>query len=316
MRRMKLSLYCDEIKEEKIRNTYLKDEKWSYIGILVVPEQTENEILQNLLNKRCGNPERNKTWGKCLTKCRYHDKNDKEVHYHALDSKDIYFIADRWIDFLLEDRQLIYFYILGINLQKLDESKFGPATSYKLHNRIYNRFFRTAIQKPLKSYFKSFDVICVKDVYHDNSTLEKDMWFPWHPIFFLENKEDKITFERKKITFIDSNHRITGNEKANFIQFIDLLLGCTMNCLHWSSKHKSKEKTALKALDLVERLITNPNNINSRYKYVGRQKIEFFPKYNIKGLAERDLEYKFKKLDSFYTNRELRIKRKESPVLF
>jgi len=119
-----LNLYCDEIHEQTIRDETFGDEKWAYIGILIVPVEREEELILNLLNKRCGNPDP-QPWATCSPLCKFHSKNDKEVHYNRVDSMNEYFIADRWLDFLLYDISLTYFYILGINLTNLDYRYFG-----------------------------------------------------------------------------------------------------------------------------------------------------------------------------------------------
>ena len=107
-----LNLYCDEIKEVKIEDKTFGNEKWAYIGVLIVPVMRQDELITNLLDKRCGNPDTPRPWGSCNTPCRYHEKNNKEVHYSDCNEMDVYFIADRWLDFLLNDKHLTYFYIV------------------------------------------------------------------------------------------------------------------------------------------------------------------------------------------------------------
>lgn len=74
--------------------------------------------------------------------------------------------------------------------------------------------------------------------------------------------------------------------------------------------NRDKEALAEKCLPLIERLIEKPNNKNSRYKYVGRQKIDFFPKHDMKYTDKNSLEFQYRRLDSFYTKRVLRLKNK------
>lgn len=261
---VKLKLFCDEGGSED----------WLYIGILIVPDAIETIFLQDLLNKRCGNPKGNKVWGRCSPECKRHKYNNTEVHYVEVEkSKDKYFVAARWIDYLLNDTDKIYFYVLGLDLKKLDRTHFG-----KKHQstNIYNRFFRTAILKSVKSYFHKYKSISVANIYHDtNTSLEANAYFPWHSIFFIENNDDKVSFS------------------CNAVEFID----------------------AEKCLPLIERLIEKPNNKNSSYKYVGRQKIEFFPKHDLKHLDKDSLEYRYKKMDAFYTKRCLQIKNKGQTLL-
>jgi hypothetical protein len=302
-----LKLFCDELK--------LKD-KWLYIGILIVPEFIEKDLISKLLNNRCNHPADNKVWGQCSPPCPYHQKNNKEAHFKEIsNSKDKYFIAERWIKYLLKDRKNIYFYILGINLNNLDRSYFGDKKGQL--DIIYNRFFRTAILKSVKSFFRNYDQIIINDIYHDKDrSLEVHDYFSWHSIFFIESRDDKIDFCANEIKFLDSDHRVSKNQYSHFIQFIDLVLGCVNNCLDYTSKKKDKENISLKSLELIERLVHKPNNIRSRYNYVGRQKIEFFPKNNISNIPSETLEYQCRKMASFYTKRQLRIKERDQLSLF
>ncbi|MDP3297304.1 MAG: DUF3800 domain-containing protein [Thermodesulfovibrionia bacterium] len=301
---VKLKLFCDE--------SCSKD--WLYLGVLIVPKEIEAALLQDLMNKRCGNPAGNKKWGRCSQECIRHKHNNTEVHYVKVEkSKDKYFVAEKWIDYLLKDTEKIYFYVQGLDLKKLDKSQFG---SQRQQNNIYNRFFRTAILKSVKSYFHRYRTIAIERIYHDNNrALESDFYFPWHSIFYIGSKDDKVNFTNKKIEFINSDHRKSKNPYSNFIQFVDLLLGCVNNCLDHTSRNADKEALAEKALPLISRLIVKPNNRNSQYKYVGRQKIEFFPKHDLRNLDENSLEYRYKKMDAFYTKRQLKIRNKNQTSL-
>jgi hypothetical protein len=294
-----LKLFCDEIITEN----------WLYFGILIIPEHIEKTFLKNLLNKRCGNEKEKKIWGTCIPSCRFHEKNDTEVHYSEIEkSKDKYFIAQRWLDFLLSDRDYIYFKILGIDLNKLEKSFFGDR---KQQNNIYNRFFRTAILKSVKYYFYSFENIIIDTIYHDKSSaLSNHDYFPWHSIFNIGSKDKKVSFKNDAIDFIDSDHRISNNQYSHFIQFIDLLLGCTHNCIEHTSTNEDKEDLAFKSLPLIERLIEKPYNRHSKFKYAGRQSIEFFPKHSLLGLDDNSLEYRCKRRDLFYTKRTIKLKSK------
>ena len=302
---MSLKLFCDETCTGS----------WLYIGILIVSKIIEQELLQDLLNSRCGNPDGNKIWGKCIPPCRFHNKNDTEVHFIEIEkSKDKYFVAQRWLNYLINDREKIYFYILGIDFTKLDKSKFGIKGQ---QSNIYNRFFRTAILKSVKSYFYKYNKIIIEDIYHDNSiSLETHYCFPWHPIFYINDTDEKVCFTTNEINFIDSDHRKSLNLNSNFIQFMDLILGCARNCIEYTSKNVDKEELSIQYLPIISRLIENPNNINSKYNYVGRQKIEFFPKYNLENLDENTLEYEYKRMNAFFTKRNLRIEDRKQGSLF
>lgn len=300
-----LNLFCDEAESQN----------WLYLGILIIPTTRENELIQDLLNRRCGNHAKKMIWNKCANICKYHAKNDTHIHFQNIHKvKDKFFIAKKWIDYLLSDRVIIHFYILGLDMNKMDISQFGKK---RQQGNIYNRFFRTAILKSVKSYFHKCDSIIIDNIYHDNNlSLETHQHFPWHPMFFISNNDEKIIIKAKEIIFIDSDHRISNNRYSHLIQFIDLILGCTHNCLHHTSKNNDKEIITLQSLKLIQRIIEKPNNRNSQYNYVGRQKIEFFPKYDLRNLTETELEIKNKKMSAFYTERHIKIKDRNQITLF
>ena len=322
--RIKVALYCDEIVNARLQDNILggEPEYWDYIGVLIVPEDKSKALLQKLLNGRCLNPD-NEVWESCASRCKWHDDNNTEIHYAELDDTRKYKVACSWIDLLLEngrqDWGLIYFYILGLNRSKLNLSRFGPASQQNRHITIYNRFFRTAVQKSTKSFFHRFNHIIIDSIFHDPGPGQHHARFPWHTVWKLGREDKKLSFNCDEITFVNSDHRQDGGDPvhSHFIQFIDLLLGCTFNILHYASQNRNKVDIALKAKPLLgDRIIRAPNNKNSRYNYFGRQRIEFFPKKNLSDYDENSIIYRMKRLDNFYTDRELRIEQQLQLRLF
>lgn len=304
-----LNLYCDEIKECPFKIPYLNiNEKWTYIGILIVPKLISERFYRDLINLRCLSQPPN-PWDSCLNKCKYHDLNNTEIHYQNTDDTTKYKIASKWIDYWINDKENVYFYILGINLSKLDWERFGQRGQYDKHTNMYNRFFRTALKSALKTYFYSYDKIIIENIFHDKSEGENHPYFPWHSIKKIDSEENKIYFSEKDIVFISSDHRepIGDPIHSQFIQFIDLILGCFVNSLHFNSKNKNKYSLADQAYPLISRIIRKPDNPNSKYKYYRRQMLQFFPKENLKGMNEQSLEYKIKWLSQFYHERKLLI---------
>ena len=48
MNRINVSIFCDEIKNQKLNNGLLgENENWDYIGICIVPTKIFNYLLQN-----------------------------------------------------------------------------------------------------------------------------------------------------------------------------------------------------------------------------------------------------------------------------
>ena len=151
MKKINVSIFCDEIKNEKLDNgIFGEKENWDYIGICIVPTNNIDSLSKELNDLRCG--AKNK-YTSCNNNCSYHYKNQIKIHYQEYDNTNNFNIANRWCDIILNNFKPAKFYmhILGINLNKLDKSYFktnGEETN--IEENIYNRFFRTAIIYPLK----------------------------------------------------------------------------------------------------------------------------------------------------------------------
>ncbi len=318
-----LTLYCDESTKVRLADDVLGGPPayWDYVGMLLVPAERSDALLQMILDARCLNPD-NKTWDSCPVHCRFHSDNNTKVHYTEADDTRKYRVACSWLDLLLDhnksDLGLIYFYILGIDRSKLDIDRFGPSNQQNRNITVYNRFFRTAILRSAKSFFSRYPNIVVDAIYHDRGAGQDHPLFPWHSIWRIGQDDDKLTFGDLQVRFIDSDHRKPEGDPvhSHFVQFIDLILGCTVNNLHYKARSKNKTALTLRAKPLVERIITKPKNKNSRYHYFRRQSIEFFPKHSLASLDETSLEFKMKQQNNFYTKRELRIERRHQPTLF
>jgi hypothetical protein len=299
---LRLKLFCDE--------SVSGNNEWIYIGILFVPEPIERALVRNLLNKRCGNSNRTRNWEECGLKCKEHERNNIEVHFKEIRSGQLgkYLVAKRWVDYFVTETEYIFVYILGIDLRKLDRRYFGEE---KQEENIYNRFFRTAILKAAKSFFGKYRRIVITEVIHDSSRRKEDHpYFSWHPIFFINQNDEKVHLLGYNIRFLDSDHNKEGGNESDsqLIQFIDLILGCTRNCLDYTSSDNRKTELSIAAMELISRVIEKPANINSSYRYVGRIKIDFFPKHDISELSVDSLECECKRWDSFYVSREFKIR--------
>lgn len=309
---IRLCIYCDEIKESVLKSPYGGSEKWVYLGFLLLPVPHRDQLLRALLNARCGHPD-GREWGTCTEPCGNHPKNDREVHYQDLRTAEVYHVAKRWMDFFLADRKLTYLYILGINLTRLNFDFFGAARGAERFYRIYNRFFRMALQKSTKAYFSGYTHIVVDRIVHDKGDIAGYEVFPWHTIYRL-SRDEKLRFRCDEIEFIDSDHRISQSEDSHFIQYLDFLLGLTHNCLHASATHKHAKRLALRMAEITRRLLKAPGNVNSSYGYVNRLGLDFFPRHAIR--TEDDLITQSLRLDSFYKDRPLRILQTAQPELF
>jgi hypothetical protein len=149
---------------------------------------------------------------------------------------------------------------------------------------MYNKFFRTVINYGLKSFFNNSKVI-VKNVFHDNGSMERHLYFPYLNLHRLENEIPEVaTFENKEIIFINSDHKkylgknIKLYEESNLIQLVDLILGNISQCLFNLSDDDLKKENASLIHPLVARLINKPRSYNSSWNYINKQNISLFPK--------------------------------------
>jgi hypothetical protein len=274
-----LNLYCDEIKNSKSPTT---NNKWHFIGILIVPTNLEENLLSDLDKSRFFKEYSAKNDLAKLDN-KYFEQNNCKVHFVDLDA-NMYFVAKRWHKYILhpDSQNKLHFSILGVNESKLDTTLFGGGDFMT----IYNRFFRTAIAYPLLKFFPGHKIV-VNDIFHEIGDQQVHEIFPWHSIFKINSKEKwPIFFKDKYIKFIDKDH--TKNPRANLIQVIDSILGVT-RCMFDgvlnanSSNGKFKAKLTEDYSGLIRRLIESPNNPNSSYcpNYCKRMNIGFFPYNNI-----------------------------------
>lgn len=287
-------------------------EKWDYIGIMIVPTENIKELAYDLNSKRCPNNDYNV----CVEKCRFHTKNKVKVHYQDYSDTINYQIADRWCDIIKNntiENKRFYTHILGININKIDKKYFKSNNDItNVENNIYNRFFRTALKYPLKSFFAEYDEVIIDNVYHDCGNMDNHKYFKTQPLRKINAEIEKVKLNCTKITTIHTDNNNCLDEHNSILQFIDLYLGAVMNCLHYTGR-KNKEKIASKLYPVIQRCINNPDNRNSKYYKINS--ISFFPKNEIK---EDDdwIEEFIKRRENFYTKRKLKIAFKDQMNLF
>ncbi|PJA02327.1 hypothetical protein COX73_01385 [bacterium (Candidatus Gribaldobacteria) CG_4_10_14_0_2_um_filter_36_18] len=301
---IELNLYCDEVKDKEC--PIIKD-KWHYFGILIVPTNIEKIFLVDLLKKRF----RVNNLSEVDRKTEYFPKNNRIVHFHSLGA-DTYHIAKRWYDYIRDPKSCdkVYFSILGVNQNKLNPESFG---NEELFERIYNRFFRTAVIFSIKKYFPGRNII-IKNIFHEEGEQEYHEFFPWHIFYRINEDCENITCLNKEVSFLNKDHR--KNNTANFIQLVDVILGSAVNNLHNSTKNEHKVKLTEDFSGLIKRLVESPENPNSTYckDYYKRMNISFFPKQNINPKDEY-LEYK-KRMNQFYHGREIVFLNRRQKRLF
>lgn len=272
---VEVDIYCDESKDNKdeIGN------KWNYYGLLIVPKNKKEELFTKLENGRCIPNSKWKLNG-CDNHCGYHSKNNTEISYKSISQNHEYIIASNWIELLLENglknSGMIYFNILGINYGLIDQYYWKHMD--KKNDQMYAKFLCTAI-KSIKYFFYNKKVI-VNEIIHDQSSLYGNESIYYQNLLRDLKSDNQISFHCEDITYLESDHRKSGKFiESNFIQFIDLILGLTVNYIHYNSKNNEKKVKLTKEIsELVRRLINSPRNPNSRYNYHEKQTIQFFPK--------------------------------------
>ncbi len=293
-----IEIYSDEIVVPKdFKN---KDRNFICIGCLFVPASKKDALITNLINQRCLFEGSKKwVWGhsdcsfskEC--KLNWHTSNSSEIHHAEIrksrSSNSQIKIAKRWLKYLIEqnkqEKEQIYFNILYIDLDVLEIENFGKE---KIHENIYNKFFRTAIDYGAKAFFGNFQKVIIKKVYHDKGSMEFHKYFPYLNLLKLDTITAKNIFiEDTNIHFLDSDHSsyIKNGEslyhESHLIQYVDLVIGTATQNIFYLSDDTLKKEIAMILRPLVERLLEKPYNKNSSYNYYGRQKISFFPKYKI-----------------------------------
>lgn len=171
-------------------------------------------------------------------------------------------ISKKWLNYLIEnnirDRKEIYFNILFVDLDTLQIENFG---TQKVHENIYNKFFRTVIHYGVKSFFGNKNVT-IKKVFHDKGSMENHGYFPYLNLMKLDLDLGKYgLIEDKEIAFIDSDHRNYLREsndlleESHLIQLIDLLIGSITQNIYYLSDDRLKKELAMIVRPLVNRLL-------------------------------------------------------------
>jgi hypothetical protein len=285
---IKLEVYIDEIKPF----TTYKDKKRNYlvIGCLFVPTDKKENLVKSLMDHRCLS---NKCWNYEFEQCpnnknckkKYHEANRGEMHFQELKRASFSKkkISSNWLNFIIENNKskerLVYFNILYINLDNLDQDCFGAKEM--VSEKVFSRFLRTVFNYALKVFFKDYITITLKNVYQDSGFCDHYHFFKSRNLSVLEEKNPKLQISNKKVIFMDSNPRNYNAKEdiinSNLIQFIDLILGAITQCLFDGSQNKTKREKSMILFNLTKKLIMSP--------YSTYQHLSFFPKSKVKSQA-------------------------------
>lgn len=296
-----LDLYVDESKNRTYTNFDGNKETITYIMIMAVPKDKKDKLYQKLNNSRCLSEKQN-IFDKCNENCKFHCENDGELHYTEIQKRNNvkYKIAERWLDILLEnnlnDEKSIYFNSLGVIESNLDINRFG---NEKQFGNIYSRFFRSCLLR-LIAMFKEYDQVIIDHIFHDKTTeMELHPYFNTNAIKQIRMQQlfeddQKTFFETNQIEFLDSDHHKGDVINSQFIQFVDIILGTSLNVIHNTATNKAKKELSFKIKPLIERILSDSNvfaKMNSSYHFFNKQSISYFPKISKEKLEENIKEY-------------------------
>jgi hypothetical protein len=123
---------------------------------------------------------------------------------------------------------------------------------------------------------------------------------------------ENVIIENYIIKFLFGDHKKENDDRNQLIQYIDLIIGSISYIIFYPTDNKAKREIATVIRDLAKRVLENPNNNNSQYRYYKRQQISFFPKEKIKNVSyilstsnEDFLE--FSNPNQFYSNVKIKM---------
>lgn len=277
-------VFADESKDSRNRRT---GEYWHYAGILAVPIEKKDDLIDRLIDARAG--------------C------ESELKSTDLDYLPKRRAAENWIDLVLSDKgeDSIFISVLGLNATRLNPSAFGG----QRFDRFYNRFFRSNLLYACKC-FSTGDRTVVRRLWHDRGQMEHHDYFPWHVIHRTE-QDPAVEFRERQVRFIASDHRVErGRRESHLLQLADIVLGLTRQLLDDTSQKESICSVARQLEPLVRRMMVDPYNPHSRYGHKDKYILSFFPS---RSLAEADLGDRLSRARSrMFKKRRLRQIERES----
>jgi hypothetical protein len=279
----KVVLVADEIKHDSTKSP------WCYLG-LVSFEMDHFEGIYNFIQDS-----------------RKLASFENEVKFDKIQKSKgaTYECAKHWLPILLNPSHALSWSVIALNTGLLSMERFGEKKGVQSVS-MRRRFLRAMVQHHLKSCYvgKGREVV-VQRFFHDNEgSLEADSFFDWHGINWMERNVPLVTFSKDKIEFVDSDHRIETRYKkaSHLVQLSDVLLGAVQHAhLDWQAVYhpkkdpkkricSAKDELGMRLHPMLERMCCpdQRKNVNSRYGYVGRCQIGFFPgkEVTLDGLRE------------------------------
>jgi hypothetical protein len=191
-------------------------------------------------------------------------------------------LAVRWARSL--DRDLLSvarFFLLGVDLRKIDYSRFGDASTKPRQRRtmIYNRFFEMGLFTALRWFFRDQSSIRVHRIVVEERDLPADDPFPRYAPRRIHCRESNIAFSHDEVLALPAKMLPEDRKMAPVIgalQITDVLVGGFSMVLDATSGKTGCCRVADALLPRIRKMNEKPYNTQSCcWKRVA---MRFFPK--------------------------------------
>lgn len=257
-------------REARIYVDESKSDRWLYLGLVLVMEEEVRALHE------------------ALTSDRHEVGYDRELHFNKITRKAKRDLACRWLQrAMYPDSPVIRWHVLGLDRRELRHSVM------RHHDAIHARFLRTAIAYAAKALLPCSTI--VTQLVHDDSSLASDPFFSWHTPWRLQ-QDHGLPRRVDTVSFVSSDHHCSSDPVGStFVQLADVIVGATRVALDATTTKAHQLEVARAWLPIVERLCdeSRRRNRNSRYGYLGRCSISFFPKPLINRFGDDDPESRF-----------------------
>jgi len=291
--------------QKQIELTVFHDERmvsdWLYHAFLIVPNNELEEFKKRLADLRV------------KAEC----EPTKRVHFYQLTAHSTTstrtMCAKLWAQaYRSEFFTRSCFYILGVDLTKIDHGFFGDEDSTRSEEdfRIYNRFFEVGLFGALRFFYWDYDKR-VTAIHTEKRDREIHDPFLRHPVYAINRRESNMEILCPKIEEISPDPAIETQRRdlTDVLQYVDVIIGAHSQNLDYSSKTKTGcNEVADVLLPITDRLVRNPRNRNSRY--YRRYSLSFFPRQKI---SPNDIDLKV--ATQFYNERYIKRMEKFQPRL-
>ncbi len=291
VRRRRVSVYVDESKPRS-------RQPWLYIAAIMLRQNRALDLITGLRADR----QRIGYYG--------------EMRFADITRAEEAQLAKAWLTRVMYPDDRAHFAVVGIDTHELVSERFGSTRRDRQHN-IYVRFLRAGLAGGLKHCFGQN--VEVGTVFHDQeSQLEsRATEVDWRTVWMLE-RDYGISMARDALIYVDSDHRQEPSfpGASEILQLADLVVGATRMCMEGPNRKQYQVSVAEHILPLVERLTDEKRirNRNSRYGYVRRCSIRFFPR---PGLTADEVDDPIERARSgFYVSRTPALSRRDQQSLF